>query len=89
MGALNIPQTEWLREYLAEHFPGQSLPERAIGVDTVVIDVNDSDGLPKELRISREFLLRLSKTSIQEYLKNAKIAEQIEMVPTSVTISEM
>lgn len=28
MGELNIPQTEWIREYLAEHFSDQPLPER-------------------------------------------------------------
>ncbi|MGO9010641.1 MAG: hypothetical protein ACLQPN_11105 [Bryobacteraceae bacterium] len=88
MEKLNIPQMEWIREYLTEHFPGQALPERAVGLGTVVIDVTSSDGLPKELRISRSFF-RFSKTSIQEYLKNAKIAENIETAPTFTSIDAL
>jgi len=88
MGELDIPQTEWVREYLTEHFPGQPLSERAVGLDTVIIDVTDSHGNPKELRISRDFLVRFPKTSIQEYLKNANIAGQIETVPAAVSISK-
>jgi hypothetical protein len=86
MEELKIPQTEWVREYLTRHFPGQSLPERAGGIATVIIDVTDSHGRPKELRISREFLQTFTKPTVEEYLQNARIAEQIETVPGSVSI---
>jgi hypothetical protein len=86
MEELKIPQMEWIRDYLNEHFPGQSLPERAGGIATVIIDVTDSHGRPKELRISCEFLQTLTKTTVQEYLRNSRIAEQIETVPGSVSI---
>lgn len=89
MGQLNVPQIEWIREYLAEQFPDQPLPERAHGIDTIVIELKDSKGYPKELRVSREFLLRHTKAVIREYLNNAKIAEQLEAVPTSVSISDV
>lgn len=79
------PTTQWVREYLSEEFPGQPLPERPNGKDDVVIDVNDSRGYPKELRISLEFL-QVTKLTTQEYLRNAKIAEQLEAVLCSVTI---
>ena len=86
MEELNIPQADWFREYLSEHFPGQPLPARASGMDTVVIDVTDSLGRPKELRIPLELLQAYPKPTVQEYLRNAAIAEQIEVVPGSVSI---
>jgi hypothetical protein len=89
MRELDISEMESFREYLAEHFPGQALLERAVGVDTIVIEISDSRGLPKELRISRDFLFRYPKASIQEYLKNMKIAERIESVPWKLTIADL
>ena len=86
MEALNILQTEWIRDYLREHFPGQPLPERGEGIDTVVIDVTDSHGRPKQLRMSRVFLQSFTKATVQEYLRNVRIAGQIENVPSSVSI---
>ena len=81
MQELKLPQITWVREYLGEHFPNQALPERAGGIDTVIIDVNDSQGRPKELRIACGFLRTFSKTTIQEYLNKAHIAQQLEDAP--------
>ena len=86
MEELNIPQVDWFREYLSEHFPGQPLPARASGIDTVVIDVTDSHSRSKEVRIPLELLQTYPKPIIQEYLRNAGIAQQIEVVPGSVSI---
>ncbi|MGA2274450.1 MAG: hypothetical protein ABSH00_12915 [Bryobacteraceae bacterium] len=89
MGVLGIPQIEWIREYLEPFFPCQSFPERASLPDTIIVDVTDSQRRPKELRVSRDFLRRYSKQSVQEYLKKAGIAAQLEAVPVSVAIKEM
>ena len=89
MEELNIPQADWVREYLTEHFPDQPLPMRATGIDIVVIDVTDTHGRLKELRIPLEFLRAYPKPTIQEYLRNAGIAQQMEIVPGSVSITNV
>lgn len=77
-----------VREYLADHFPNQPLSQRVYAVGSVVIDVTDKKGLPKELRLSEGFLnSAFSKEQIGEYFKNAHIAEQLESVPNSVSIT--
>jgi hypothetical protein len=77
---------EWVREYLHQYFPGQPLSAQESGT-AIVIDVTDSHGQLKELRIPPEFFRTYpTKTTIQDYLKNANIAQQIEIVPRSVSI---
>jgi hypothetical protein len=58
-------------------------------LDSVVIDVADSHGRPKELRISREFLLTYPRSTIHDYLKNCGIAQRVEAAPYSVSIKTM
>ena len=48
----DLPLVEWLREYLREYFPGQALNVRALGIDTLVVDVMDPTGQPRELTFS-------------------------------------
>ena len=48
----DLPIVEWLREYLREYFPGQSLNVRASGIDVLIVDVTDPAGQPRELRFS-------------------------------------
>jgi hypothetical protein len=43
---------EWLRQSLREYFPGQALNVRASGIDTLVVDVTDPSGQPRELRFA-------------------------------------
>ena len=48
----DLSLVEWLREYLREYFPGQALTVRASGIDTLIVDVTDPAGQPRELRFS-------------------------------------
>ena len=48
----DLSLVEWLREYLREYFPGQALSVRALGIDTLVVDVTDATGQPRELTFS-------------------------------------
>ena len=76
-------------EYLRKHFPGQPFTAHATGTDTLVIDVSDSGGRRKELRIPQGFLQTYSKSTLDEYLEHARIAEQLETVPSSVSIKQL
>jgi hypothetical protein len=48
----DLSLVEWLRQYLSEYFPGQALNVRASGIDTLVVDVTDPSGQPRELRFA-------------------------------------
>jgi hypothetical protein len=52
MNADDLSVVEWLREYLREYFPGQALNVRASGIDTLIVDVTDPSGQPRELKFS-------------------------------------
>jgi hypothetical protein len=84
-----ISQLDWVLEYLGKYFPGQPFPARTAGADMLIVEVNDSSGRSKELRIQEGFLRANSKSTIQEYLEDARIADQLESVPSSVSIKQL
>jgi hypothetical protein len=79
---------DWIHEWLVERFSGQPLRSRLGEENTVIVDLNDSHGRPKELRISRQFLVMWSmqtQQTVEKYLRE-NIADQIETEPHSATI---
>src|ERR1041384_4938729 len=81
------------RTVVALRISRRALYESAVGsrnerVATIIIDVTDSQGRSKELRVAREVLQRFSKATILQYLKHVKVAQQIETAQSAVSITE-
>ena len=49
---------EFLRQYLREYFPGQPLEVRALGIDTLIVEVTDPSGERRELKFQVDDLPR-------------------------------
>jgi hypothetical protein len=87
MDYMKLDQTEWVKEYLRPFFPGQPLTERQGEKGaTVIIEVIDAKGYPKELQVAREFLTAYPKETIQNFFQAAGIAKLLQDNPTSAAI---